>query len=162
MELRTLMGRAVETSIEVVRGIEPGMLDHPTPCPDYDVRVLLAHLAGWMTGPARAAEDSGDLGRGHAGSPPWLAASLRSIYSLIDVTIILRLFPSLKDRSSLADSNSYSRECPISSICCARRGETTSGSSARVACTDMDSSVSEKTGAVWRGYQLGCGICFTG
>jgi uncharacterized protein (TIGR03086 family) len=55
MELRTLMTRAVDTSVEVVQGIGPEMLDRPTPCPEYDVRALLGHLSGWMTGPARAA-----------------------------------------------------------------------------------------------------------
>jgi uncharacterized protein (TIGR03086 family) len=50
-----LMVRAGDTSIEMVRGVEPGMLDRPTPCPDYDVRALLGHLSGWMTGRARAA-----------------------------------------------------------------------------------------------------------
>jgi uncharacterized protein (TIGR03086 family) len=55
MEPRMLMVRAGDISIEVVRGVEPGMLDLPTPCPDFDVRALLAHLSAWMTGRARAA-----------------------------------------------------------------------------------------------------------
>lgn len=55
MELRPLMVRAVETSNAVVRGIEPEMMDRPTPCPEFDVRTLLGHLSGWMTEPARAA-----------------------------------------------------------------------------------------------------------
>src|SRR4051794_14944619 len=55
MELRTLMVRAVDASIEVVQGIGPSMLDRPTPCPDFDVSALLGHLSGWMTDRARAA-----------------------------------------------------------------------------------------------------------
>jgi uncharacterized protein (TIGR03086 family) len=55
MELRTLMVRAVDTSLEVVQGVGPGMLDRPTPCPEYDVRALLGHLSGWTTDRARAA-----------------------------------------------------------------------------------------------------------
>src|SRR3954470_18513508 len=55
MELRILMVRAVDASIEVVQGVGPAMLDRPTPCPDFDVRALLGHLSGWMTDYARAA-----------------------------------------------------------------------------------------------------------
>ncbi|HZE34413.1 MAG TPA: TIGR03086 family metal-binding protein [Actinoallomurus sp.] len=55
MELRMLMVRAGDISIEMVRGVEPDMLDRPTPCPDFDVRALLAHLSAWMTERARAA-----------------------------------------------------------------------------------------------------------
>ncbi|MFB9833261.1 TIGR03086 family metal-binding protein [Actinoallomurus acaciae] len=65
MELRPLMVRAVETSNAVVRGIEPEMLDRPTPCPEFDVRTLLGHLSGWMTEPARAAA----LKRPNTGAP---------------------------------------------------------------------------------------------
>ncbi|GAB2804189.1 TIGR03086 family metal-binding protein [Actinoallomurus bryophytorum] len=55
MELRTLMVRAADASNEVVRGLGPETLDRSTPCPEYDVRALLGHLSGWMTGRARAA-----------------------------------------------------------------------------------------------------------
>ena len=55
MELRMLMVRAGDVSAEMVRGVEPGMLDRPTPCPDFDVRALLAHLSAWMTARAQAA-----------------------------------------------------------------------------------------------------------
>jgi uncharacterized protein (TIGR03086 family) len=47
MELRSLMSPAVEATLTVVHGIEPGRLGVPTPCPDYDVRELLGHLIGW-------------------------------------------------------------------------------------------------------------------
>jgi uncharacterized protein (TIGR03086 family) len=74
METRTLIVRAVDVSIEVVRGAGPAALDRPTPCPEYDVRALLGHLSGWTTDRARAAalkrpiagEPSEDVGPGWA------------------------------------------------------------------------------------------------
>jgi uncharacterized protein (TIGR03086 family) len=77
MELRTLMARAVDTSVEVVQGIGPEMLDRPTPCPEYDVRALLGHLAGWMTERARGAatkqtvEGAPDESRDVTAEPGW-------------------------------------------------------------------------------------------
>jgi uncharacterized protein (TIGR03086 family) len=65
METRTLIVRAVDASIEVVRGVGPAALDRSTPCPEYDVRALLGHLAGWTTDRARAAA----LKRPIAGAP---------------------------------------------------------------------------------------------
>lgn len=56
--VRALMMRAAETSAGVVEGLEnggAGLLERPTPCPEYDVRALVGHLAGWMTAPALAA-----------------------------------------------------------------------------------------------------------
>jgi uncharacterized protein (TIGR03086 family) len=47
MEMRSLMAPSVEATLTVVKGIGPGRLDRPTPCPDYDVRGLLGHLTGW-------------------------------------------------------------------------------------------------------------------
>jgi uncharacterized protein (TIGR03086 family) len=47
MEMRLLMTKASDTAIEVVQGIEPGRLDGPTPCPEWDVRRLLNHLILW-------------------------------------------------------------------------------------------------------------------
>jgi uncharacterized protein (TIGR03086 family) len=55
MELRSLMVRAADTSVDVVQGIGPDQLGRPTPCPEYDVGALLGHLNGWMTGRAQAA-----------------------------------------------------------------------------------------------------------
>jgi uncharacterized protein (TIGR03086 family) len=77
MELRMLMVRAADASIEVVRGVEPGMVDRPTPCPDFDVRALLAHLSAWMAGRARAAalkqtsEGAPDETRDITAEPGW-------------------------------------------------------------------------------------------
>ncbi|MGI8336774.1 TIGR03086 family metal-binding protein [Actinomadura scrupuli] len=47
MELRLLMTKASDTAIEIVRGVEPGRLDGPTPCPEWDVRGLLNHVILW-------------------------------------------------------------------------------------------------------------------
>jgi uncharacterized protein (TIGR03086 family) len=47
MELRLLMTKASDTAIEIVRGVEPGRLDGPTPCPEWDVRGLLNHMILW-------------------------------------------------------------------------------------------------------------------
>jgi uncharacterized protein (TIGR03086 family) len=52
MELRSLMARASEVAVEVVRGL-PDRLDGPTPCAEMDVRALVNHLILWT-------------GRGHA------------------------------------------------------------------------------------------------
>jgi uncharacterized protein (TIGR03086 family) len=77
MELRTLMTRAVDTSVALVQGIGPEMLDRPTPCPDYDVRALLGHMSGWMTERARGAatkqtiEGAPDESRDVTAEPGW-------------------------------------------------------------------------------------------
>ncbi len=77
MELRTLMVRAAETSTGMVLGVGPEMLDRPTPCPDYDVRGLIAHLAAWMTVRAHAAalkepvEGAPDETRDVTAAPDW-------------------------------------------------------------------------------------------
>lgn len=77
MELRMLMVRAADASNEVVRSIGPETLDRPTPCPEYDVRALLGHLSGWMTGRARAAalkrtsEGAPDETRDITAEPGW-------------------------------------------------------------------------------------------
>ncbi|MFD8564245.1 TIGR03086 family metal-binding protein [Streptosporangium canum] len=47
MELRSLMTRASEAAVEVVRGLERDRLDGPTPCPELDVRALVNHLILW-------------------------------------------------------------------------------------------------------------------
>jgi len=55
MELRTLMVRAVDATAEVVQGVGPGALNLPTPCPEFDVRALIGHMAEWTTERARDA-----------------------------------------------------------------------------------------------------------
>jgi uncharacterized protein (TIGR03086 family) len=77
MELRTLMTQAAETSVAIVQGVGPEMLDRPTPCPEYDVRALLGHLTGWMTDRARGAatkrtvEGAPDESRDVTAGPGW-------------------------------------------------------------------------------------------
>jgi uncharacterized protein (TIGR03086 family) len=75
MELRLLMVRAVDTSLEVIQGIGPGRLDRPTPCPEFDVRALLGHLTGWTTERAQAAAAkrpiTGSPDEGFDAAPGW-------------------------------------------------------------------------------------------
>lgn len=47
MEPRPLITQAAESAVKVVRGIEPGRLADPTPCPEFDVRALLNHVLFW-------------------------------------------------------------------------------------------------------------------
>lgn len=42
-----LIQPAVKSIVAVVRGIRPDQLDAPTPCPEWQVRRLLGHLAWW-------------------------------------------------------------------------------------------------------------------
>jgi len=44
---------------EKVRGVDPAMLDHPTPCSEYDVRALLGHLVATVVR-ARVIAEGGD------------------------------------------------------------------------------------------------------
>lgn len=54
MEMRTVMGRASDAAVAVVRGIGPGEWELPTPCPELTVGALLDHLHHWtaVVGPA--------------------------------------------------------------------------------------------------------------
>src|SRR5262249_48956845 len=42
-----VIGSAAETATQVVGGIKPDQLDGPTPCREFTVRRLLAHLRYW-------------------------------------------------------------------------------------------------------------------
>jgi uncharacterized protein (TIGR03086 family) len=55
MELRDLMIRAVDATLDVVQGVQPDRFGSPTPCPEFDVRRLLCHLVAWMGEPSLAA-----------------------------------------------------------------------------------------------------------
>ncbi len=55
MSVRSLMVPAVETTLGVVGGVEPSRFGAPTPCPEFTVRDLLRHMAGWTGERARAA-----------------------------------------------------------------------------------------------------------
>lgn len=62
MEIRPLMARAVDATVEIMQGVGPDTLDHPTPCPEFDVRTLVAHMAAWTTDRARDAALKRPLG----------------------------------------------------------------------------------------------------
>jgi uncharacterized protein (TIGR03086 family) len=51
--MHTLTMAAVGPARQVMGQIGPGQLDHPTPCPDFDVKALVGHLLEW--GPALVA-----------------------------------------------------------------------------------------------------------
>ncbi|MCA1220160.1 TIGR03086 family metal-binding protein [Streptomyces sp. 8L] len=56
------LGPACARTARVAEGVRDEQLDGPTPCPDYSVRTLLAHVAGLATGlAATARKDFGPL-----------------------------------------------------------------------------------------------------
>jgi uncharacterized protein (TIGR03086 family) len=61
---RPLYRRAVAQTEAVVAAVTPDQFALPTPCPEYDVRALLAHLTGGLTRTALVGEgDPGALAR---------------------------------------------------------------------------------------------------
>lgn len=58
-DLLQALGESFDHTEEVLRGVGPGDLDKPTPCPDWDVRALVSHFVGVMV----------NMGRGAAGDP---------------------------------------------------------------------------------------------
>jgi uncharacterized protein (TIGR03086 family) len=64
MDPRPLYRRAVAQTETVVNAVTQDQLDLPTPCPEYDVRTLIAHITGGLTRTALVGEgDPGALGR---------------------------------------------------------------------------------------------------
>jgi uncharacterized protein (TIGR03086 family) len=74
MDIVRLHERALDETARLVGGVRPDQMDLPTPCSDWDVRALLAHLIGgnvrWAAlargepmwrGPARGGEPGADL-----------------------------------------------------------------------------------------------------
>lgn len=59
MNIRELDAAAVAASVDVVDRVEPEQLDLPTPCGDWDLRALLAHMTIQHHGFAAAAEGRG-------------------------------------------------------------------------------------------------------
>ena len=74
MDIVRLLERALDETARLVGGVRPDQMNLPTPCSDWDVRALLAHLIGgnirWAAqargepmqhGPARGGEPGTDL-----------------------------------------------------------------------------------------------------
>lgn len=60
-DIRELSRRTLETTVAIVAGIKPDQLGSPTPCSEWDVRSLLAHMIGQHYGFAAAARgEEGD------------------------------------------------------------------------------------------------------
>lgn len=98
---RPLHRRAIAQTEAVVAGVSPSQLGLPTPCPEYDVRALLAHIAGGLTRAARVGEgDPGALARpaiaegvpGDAWPTAYRAAADRAIAAWADDTKLDTLF----------------------------------------------------------------------
>src|SRR5579862_2846760 len=65
-----LDARAVRASVEVVSQAGVADLDRPTPCPDWTLAELLAHMTAQHNGfAAAAAGDGGDLVHWQTGAP---------------------------------------------------------------------------------------------
>ena len=58
----TVLSRALDQAVSVLGGVQESQLGDPTPCPDWDVRRLVAHL---VAAPARFVE------MGSGGQPDW-------------------------------------------------------------------------------------------
>ena len=46
MDIVRLHERALDETARLVGGVRPDQMDLPTPCSDWDVRTLIAHLVG--------------------------------------------------------------------------------------------------------------------
>ncbi|HEV2343411.1 MAG TPA: TIGR03086 family metal-binding protein [Actinocrinis sp.] len=54
-DIRELSRRTLETTVSIVAGLKPDQLGSPTPCSEWDLRALLAHMIGQHYGFAAAA-----------------------------------------------------------------------------------------------------------
>jgi uncharacterized protein (TIGR03086 family) len=73
MELLEALAHTFDHAAEVVAGVRPDQLDHPTPCRDWDVRALVAHTMGVVM----------NMGRGASGAE--LLADLNAVELAPDV-----------------------------------------------------------------------------
>ncbi|GAA2102967.1 TIGR03086 family metal-binding protein [Actinomadura alba] len=55
MDLRPLMTDAAEATIKAMSAVDPGRLDAPTPCTDFDLRTLVDHVAEFTGSRAESA-----------------------------------------------------------------------------------------------------------
>jgi len=60
MDPRPLYRRAVAQTETIVAAVTPDQFGLPTPCPEYDVRALLAHVTGGLTRTALVGEGDPD------------------------------------------------------------------------------------------------------
>jgi uncharacterized protein (TIGR03086 family) len=60
MDPRPLYRRAVAQTETTVAAVTPDQLSLPTPCPEYDVRTLIAHITGGLTRTALVGEGDPD------------------------------------------------------------------------------------------------------
>ncbi|MGH3239935.1 MAG: TIGR03086 family metal-binding protein [Spirillospora sp.] len=75
MDIRNLMLPAATTAVRIVREVPGGLLDAPTPCPDWDVRAVVNHLILWNGRGATAARKlpptGPDEGHDFTSEPGW-------------------------------------------------------------------------------------------
>ncbi|WP_194236046.1 TIGR03086 family metal-binding protein [Streptomyces acidicola] len=82
METRSVMARASETAVDIVRGIGPDAFDGCTPCPELKVGALLNHLIfftgvrGHAAGLKQPPQTPNEVAEGHdfTAEPDWAEA----------------------------------------------------------------------------------------
>ncbi len=78
-DLRPQLFAAQRWYAELVRGVDPTRLSEPTPCPDFDVRALLAHMSSVLHKVVALAEDHADPYRGLHSDPTAMAAAAEEL-----------------------------------------------------------------------------------
>jgi uncharacterized protein (TIGR03086 family) len=69
-DLRPLLRRAIDDTTALLADLTPTDLDRPTPCTDWDLRALLAHMVGQNHGFAAAVADPDTPAEAFAPGPP--------------------------------------------------------------------------------------------
>ena len=69
-DLRALHRRALDDTTALLADLTPADLDRPTPCADWDLRALLAHMVGQNDGFAAAVADPETPASAFAPGPP--------------------------------------------------------------------------------------------